>query len=192
MPEYPSGDVAELLRRWVEGDKAALAATLPVVYAELRRLAHYHLEAERPEHTLQSTALVHEAFLRLVGGEPVHVQNRAHFIAVASHLMRQILVDHARRRQANKRDGGFRIAIEDLMDLPGSKEELPIIAVDKALDGLSRVDERQSKVVEMKFFGGLSAPEIAQVLGISLATVERDWRTARIWLRREITRQLVS
>jgi RNA polymerase sigma factor (TIGR02999 family) len=188
MPEDPSGQVAELLQRWVQGDEAALAAAVPVVYAELRNLAHYHLKSERMDHTLQSTALVHEAFLRLVGGEPVHLQNRAHFVAIASRLMRQILVDYARTRQASKRDGGFRIAIEDLADLASSKEEVPIVAVDKALDGLSRVDERQSKVVEMKFFGGLSAREIAQVLGISLATVERDWRTARIWLRREMAR----
>ncbi len=188
MPEDPSGQVAELLQRWVQGDEAALAAAVPVVYAELRRLAHYHLKSERLDHTLQSTALVHEAFLRLVGGEPIHLQNRAHFVAVASRLMRQILVDYSRNRQANKRDGGYRIAIEDLADLPNSKEEVPIVAVDRALDGLSRMDERQSKVVEMKFFGGLSAPEIAQVLGVSLATVERDWRTARIWLRREMAR----
>jgi RNA polymerase sigma factor (TIGR02999 family) len=190
MPEDPSGQVAELLRQWAEGDKAALGATVPLVYAELRRLAHYHVNSERLNHSLQSTALVHEAFLRLVGGEPVHVKNRAHFVAVASHVMRQILVDYARSRRANKRNGGLRIAIEDLTDLPSSQEEVPILAVDKALDGLSRVDERQSKVVEMKFFGGLSAPEIAQVLGISLATVERDWRTARIWLRREMSRSI--
>jgi RNA polymerase sigma factor (TIGR02999 family) len=188
MAEAPSGQVAELLQRWMQGDEAALAAAVPVVYAELRNLAHYHLKSERLDHTLQSTALVHEAFLRLVGGEPIHLQNRAHFVAIASRLMRQILVDYARTRQASKRDGGFRIAIEDLADLASSKEEVPIIAVDKALDGLSRVDERQSKVVEMKFFGGLSAREIAQALGISLATVERDWRTARIWLRREMAR----
>lgn len=188
MPDESSGEVAELLQRWMQGDEAALAAAVPVVYAELRRLAHYHLKSERLEHTLESTALVHEAFLRLVGTEPVHLQNRAHFVAIASRLMRQILVDYARNRQANKRDGGYRIAIEDLGNLPSGKEEVPIVAVDKALDGLSRVDERQGKVVEMKFFGGLSAPEIAQVLGISLATVERDWRTARIWLRREIAR----
>jgi RNA polymerase sigma factor (TIGR02999 family) len=190
MPEDPSGQVAELLRQWAEGDKAALGATVPLVYAELRRLAHHHLNSERLNHSLQSTALVHEAFLRLVGGEPVHVKNRAHFVAVASHVMRQILVDYARSRKANKRDGGLRIAIEDLADLPSSQEEVPIVAVDKALDELSRVDERQSKVVEMKFFGGLSAPEIAHVLGVSLATVERDWRTARIWLRREMSRSI--
>jgi RNA polymerase sigma factor (TIGR02999 family) len=188
MPEYPSGEITGLLQRWVEGDKAALDAVVPVVYAELRRVAHHHLKSERPGHTLQSTALVNEAFLRLVGGEPVHLQNRAHFIGIASHLMRQILVDYARSRQAKKRDGGVRIPLEDLADMPGSKEEEPIVAVDRALDGLCRIDERQSKVVEMKFFGGLSAPEIAQVLGISLATVERDWRTARIWLRREMAR----
>lgn len=187
MPEDPSGQVAELLQRWVKGDEAALAAVVPVVYKELRRLAHYHLKSERPDHTLQSTALVNEAFLRLVGGKPVHLRNRAHFVAVASRLMRQILVDYARSRQANKRDGGYRITLEDIVDLPGNKE-VPLVRVDRALDELSRMDERQGKVVEMKFFGGLSAPEIAQVLGISLATVERDWRTARIWLRREMTR----
>ena len=114
MPGEPTGEVAVLLQRWAQGDEAALAAAVPVVYAELRRLAHHHLKAERLDHTLQSTALVHEAFLRLVGSEPVHLQNRAHFIAIASRLMRQILVDYARSRQANKRDGGFRIAIEDL------------------------------------------------------------------------------
>jgi len=188
MPEDTSGHVAELLRRWAEGDKAALAAAVPLVYAELRRLAHRHLKSERLNHTLQSTALVHEAYLRLMGGEPVRLKDRAHFVAVASHLMREILVDYARSRQANKRDGGLKIAIEDLTDLPSSQEEVPIVAVDKALDGLSRLDERQSKVVEMKFFGGLSAPDIARTLGVSLATVERDWRTARIWLRREMAR----
>src|SRR5271170_6626673 len=175
MPEVQSGQVTELLQRWVQGDEKALGVLMPLVYQELQRLAHYHLKSERVDHTLQSTALVHEAFMRLVGGEPVHLQNRAHFIAIASRLMRQILVDYARSRQANKRDGGFRIAIEEVA-LPAGKEEVPVVAVDKALDELSRVDERQSKIVEMKFFGGLSAPEIAQVLGISLATVERDWR----------------
>jgi RNA polymerase sigma factor (TIGR02999 family) len=188
MPENPSGQVTGLLQRWVEGDKQALTAVVPVVYAELRRVAHHHLKSERSDHTLQSMALVNEAFLRLVGGKPVHLQNRAHFIGIASHLMRQVLVDYARARQADKRDGGLRITIEDFADLPNCTEEAPIIAVDRALDELCRVDERQSKVVEMKFFGGLSAAEIAQVLGISLATVERDWRTARIWLRREMSR----
>jgi RNA polymerase sigma factor (TIGR02999 family) len=187
MREDPSGQVAEFLQRWAQGDEEALAALVPVVYKELRRLAHFHLKSERASHTLQSTALVNEAFLRLVGGAPVLLQNRAHFIAVASRLMRQILVDYARSRGANKRDGGHRIALEDFADRSGAAEA-PLTAVDTALDELSRVDERQAKVVEMKFFGGLSEPEIAQVLGISLATVERDWRTARIWLRREMTR----
>ena len=187
MPEDPSGQVAELLQRWVQGDEAALAAAVPVVYAELRNLAHYHLKSERLDHTLQSTALVHEAFLRLVGGEPVHLQNRAHFVAIASRLMRQILVDYARSRGARKRDGGWRIAIEDLRELPND-ENVPIVALDHALDALSKADERQAKIVEMKFFGGLSAEEIAAVLNISLATVERKWATARIWLRREMKR----
>jgi RNA polymerase sigma factor (TIGR02999 family) len=188
VPGVQADQVTELLQQWVKGDEKALGILVPLVYQELRRLAHHHLQSERTDHTLQSTALVNEAFLRLNGSDPVLLQNRGHFIAIASRLMRQILVDYARTRQASKRDGGFRIAIEDLTDLASSKEEVPIVAVDKALDGLSRVDERQSKVVEMKFFGGLSEREIAQVLGISLATVERDWRTARIWLRREMAR----
>jgi RNA polymerase sigma factor (TIGR02999 family) len=187
MPADRSGQVAELLQRWVQGDEAALAAVAPVVYKELRRLAHNHLKTERPDHTLQSTALVNEVFLRLMGGQPMHLQNRGHFIAIASRLMRQILVDYARSRRANKRDGGFRISLQEVADLHDA-EEIPIVALDRALDDLSRVDPRQGKIVEMKFFGGLSTAEISALLGISLATVERDWSTARLWLRREMNR----
>jgi RNA polymerase sigma factor (TIGR02999 family) len=180
-----SGRVSELLQQWVKGDQEALGEVAPVIYQELRRLAHYHLKSERADHTLQSTALVNEAFMQLLGSQPVQLQNRAHFVAIASRLMRQILVQYARRRQAAKRDGGCRIALEDIADLPVAGDE-ELLGLDDALDELSRIDDRQGKIVQMKFFGGLSAPDISQVLGISLATVERDWATARIWLRREM------
>jgi RNA polymerase sigma factor (TIGR02999 family) len=188
MSEDPSDEVAELLQRWVQGDDKALRALVPVVYQELRRVAHYHLRSERADHTLQSTALIHEVYLRLLGGEPVELQNRAHFIAVASRLMRQILVDYARGRRANKRDGGCRIAFEELAALPGGNGDTELVALDSALEELSRLAERQGKIVEMKFFGGLSAAEISQVLGLSRATVDRDWATARVWLHRQMSR----
>jgi RNA polymerase sigma factor (TIGR02999 family) len=184
MPE-DSGKVAELLQQWVEGDKDALGQVVPVVYQELRRLAHFQLKTERADHVLQSTALVNEAFLRLLGGQPVELRNRSHFVAVAARLMRQVLMEYGRRRRANKRDGGYRISFEHILDLP-INNDAELEALDHALDGLARADERQAQVVEMKFFGGLAEPEVAEVLGISLATVERDWRTARIWLRREM------
>jgi RNA polymerase sigma factor (TIGR02999 family) len=187
MPEDQSGQVTQLLQHWKQGDEQALRALVPLVYKELRRLAHYHLQAERSDHTLQSTALVHEAFLRMLGGQPVQLENRAHFIAVASRLMRQILVDYARERRASKRDGGCRIDVECLEALP-VKGDAELLALDDALDELGRIDERQGKIVEMKFFGGLSAPEISNVLGISRATVDRDWATARVWLHRQMSR----
>ncbi len=186
-PEDQSGQVTLLLHHWKRGDEKALGDLVPLVYKELRSLAHYHLRSERPDHTLQSTALVHEAYLRLLGGQPVELQNRAHFIAVASRLMRQILVDHARGRRADKRDGGCKITLEELAALPGNGDA-ELLALDDALDELSRMDERQGKIVEMKFFGGLSAPEISEVLGVSRATVDRDWATARVWLHRQMNR----
>lgn len=185
MPEAPSGQVTQLLQHWVAGDEKALGDLVPVVYRELRRIAHYHLQSERADHTLQSTALVNEAFLRLLGSQPAELQNRAHFVAIASRLMRQILVDYTRNRRANKRDGGCRIDIEALVNLPAAGDA-QLEELDDALEVLSRLDERQAKIVDMKFFGGLTAPEIAQVLGISLTTVERDWSVARLWLRREM------
>ena len=188
MPEVQKDQVTELLQQWVSGNEKALGILVPLVYQELRRLAHLHLQSERADHTLQSTALVNEAFLRLNGADPIRLQNRGHFIAIASRAMRQILVDYARSRGARKRDGGCRVAIEDLGELPGGDENVPIIELDQALDALSKADARQGKIVEMKFFGGLSTQEIADVLDISLATVERKWATARIWLRREMKR----
>src|SRR5580693_3703343 len=187
MSEDQPGQVTELLHHWKQGDEKALRALLPLVYKELRRLAHYHLQSERADHTLQSTALVHEAYLRLLGGQPADLQNRSHFIAIASRVMRQILVDYARERRASKRDGGHRIALEDLAELPVASDA-DLVALDEALHELSRVDERQGKIVEMKFFGGLSAPEISQVLGVSRATVDREWATARVWLYRHISK----
>jgi RNA polymerase sigma factor (TIGR02999 family) len=187
LTEYRSGQITELLQHWVQGDEKALAAMVPVVYKELQHLARQHLQSERAGHTLQSTALVHEAFLRLLGSEPIELQNRAHFIAVASRVMRQILVDYARNRNAHKRDGGCRITLDDLAELPVNGDA-ELVALDDALHELSRVDERQGKIVEMKFFGGLSAPEISQVLGLSRATIDRDWATARVWLHRHISK----
>ena len=187
MSHSAGGEVTALLKNWVQGDKRALPALMPLLYRELRRIAHYQLKAERSDHTLQSTALVHEAYLRLLGGKPADLCSRTHFIAVASRLMRQVLVDYARTRNAGKRAGGLRIELEEAADLPINGDE-ELIALDLALHELSRLDERQAQIVEMKFFGGLSAPEIAEVLGMSRATVDRDWATARVWLHRQINR----
>ena len=187
MPEDRSVQVTSLLQQWVQGDERALEELVPAVYNELRRLAHHHLQSERSEHTLQSTALVNEAFLRLLGDQPAELRNRAHFIAIASRLMRQILVDYARSRRADKRDGGRRIDVEALANLP-IKGDAQLLALDEALEELSRIDERQAKIVDMKFFGGLSATAISQVLNLSRATVDRDWATARVWLHRQMSR----
>jgi RNA polymerase sigma factor (TIGR02999 family) len=187
MVEDDSGEVTELLRHWTQGDEKALEELLPIVYKELRRLAHYHLQSERPDHTLQSTALVHEAYLRLMGGHPIQFENRAHFIAVASRLMRQVLVDYARERKAQKRSGGVRIVLEHLDQL-AVDSDAELLALNDALEELVRIDPRQGKIVEMKFFGGLSAPEISEVMNLSRATVDRDWATARVWLHRQMSR----
>jgi RNA polymerase sigma-70 factor (ECF subfamily) len=189
LPENQPGQVTELLQHWKRGDQGALQALVPIVYRELRRLAHYYLRSERPDHTLQSTALVHEAYLRLADQNAP--ENRAHFIAVASRLMRQILVDYARSRKASKRNGGCRITLEQVGTLP-MDSDAELIGLDLALNELADIDERQAKIVEMKFFGGLSAPEISEALGISRATVDRDWATARVWLHRQITKQVAS
>jgi len=178
--------VTALLERWRKGDEGALHQLVPLLYQELRRLAHYYLRSERPDHTLQSTALVHEAYLRLAGGQQVP-ENRAHFFAVASRAMRQILVDYARIRAASKRDGGIRIDLDNVETLPVNGDA-ELLALDEALQKLSSLDERQARIVEMKFFGGLSAPEISETLGISRATVDRDWAVARVWLHREMSR----
>jgi RNA polymerase sigma factor (TIGR02999 family) len=187
MPEEQSDSVSMLLSHWVKGDQKALAALLPLVYKELRRVAHYQLQQERPGHTLQSTALVHEAYLRLLSNKAPAAQNRSHFIAIASRLIRQILVDYARERRAAKRDGGCRVAVEFLEAQP-VLEDADLLALDDALNDLYRTDERQAQIVDMKFFGGLTSPEVSEALGLSRATVDRDWATARAWLHRQMRR----
>jgi RNA polymerase sigma factor (TIGR02999 family) len=174
-----SGRNSELLQQWADGDRKALGALAPVVYQDLRRLAHRHLRSERPGHTLQSTALVNEVYIRLLEGRPCELTDRRHFVVVASRAMRQILVDYARGRRAQKRDGGCRVALDEIAGLPTRGPE-ELIALDDVLEELSRIDERQGRIVEMRFFGGLSMSEIADVMGISVATVERDRSTARI------------
>ena len=185
-PVQPSFEpVSELLAKWEAGDRAAFQALVPLIYRELRRQAHRYLREERPGHTLQTTALVHEAYLRLHTKGPTHFENRAHFFAISAQLMRQILVDHARARKAAKRDGGARVTLEDVAGLLPN-HGVDLIELDDALESLAQLDSQQSLIVELRFFGGLSIEETSQVLGISPATVKRDWATARVWLHREM------
>jgi RNA polymerase sigma factor (TIGR02999 family) len=187
MVTLSSQGVSELLARWQGGDEEALRALLPLVYNELRRLAHHFLQQERPGHTLQSTALVHEVYLKLMKDGTANFENRAHFFAVAAQLMRQILVDYARSRRAVKRNFGHKVTWDDAITWVGKKTP-DLIALDDALNELSKVDPQQGRVVELRFFGGLSIEETAHVLTVSPATVKRDWRTARAWLHREMKR----
>lgn len=185
LPEVSPKDVTELLAQWQGGNQEAIQSLLPLIYHELRRLARRHLSGERLEHTLQSTALVHEAYLRMVKPGAVRVENRAHFFAIASEIMRQILVDYARRRLAGKRDGGRRLSLEEAGEL-AQRKGIDLIALDDALKSLSQMSPRQGRIVELRFFGGLSTQEISAVLGISTATVDREWATAKAWLYREM------
>ena len=187
MSEFSSSNqVSELLLRWQGGDSSALDSLIPVVYAELRKLARTYLRKERPDHTLQSAALVHEAYVRLAGKDPPHWQNRAHFFGVAARLMREILVDHARNRRAAKRGAGVpQVSLSEAIGLPHLKS-VNLLLLDDALCRLAELDERQCRIVELRFFAGLSIEETAEALGISSATVSREWTTARLWLRHEI------
>lgn len=181
-------DVTQLLLDWNAGDQRALAELMPLVYAELRQIAARQLRRERHDHTLQPTALVHEAWLRLAQTNRLTWQNRAHFLGVAAELMRRVLVDHARRRSASIRGGGeTRLALDEALNVAPSRE-VNLLALDDALTSLAALDPRQSKIVELKYFGGLEIEEIAEVVGISPATVKRDWQWARAWLHREISR----
>lgn len=184
-----STQVTQLLARWGAGEAAAREALIPLVYDELRRLARYSLARQRPDHTLQSTALVHEAYMRLVGRTSVHFENRAHFFAVASQLMRRILVDHARKHNAAKRGGNNLTLVLDKAVALTSERELDLTMLDDALNNLATLDARQANIVEMRFFGGLSIDETSHVLGISPATVKREWTTARTWLYDQMTRE---
>jgi RNA polymerase sigma factor (TIGR02999 family) len=183
-----STQVTQLLGRWRNGDRAALDSLIPLVYKELRRIAQHYLRNERPGHTLQGTALVHEAYVRMIEQDLPEWQNRAHFFAVAAQLMRQILVDHARAHRSDKRGGGACTLALDEADKDAFRVDIDIIALDDALKTLSSMDPQQGKVVELKFFGGLSVEDTAEVLGVSSSTVKRDWTTARAWLHRELDR----
>jgi len=181
-------EISELLVAWGGCDESALDRLMPLVYDELRRLAHRYMSHERPGHTLQTTALVNEAYLRLVNWREARWQNRAHFFAVAAQMMRRILVDFARDRQYLKRGGGaLRVSLDKAASFTKSRSE-DLVALDEALAALAEVDRRKGRVVEMRFFGGLSVKEVAEVLKVSEETVMRDWRLAKVWLLRELGR----
>jgi len=179
--------ITELLIDWSQGDQAALEKLMPLVYNELRRLASNYLRRERAGHTLQPTALVNEAYLKLIDQRNAKWQNRAHFFGISAQLMRRILVDHARQHQAVKRGGSNqqRLSITSAEQF-AKQPEVDLLALNEALDELARIDPQQGRIVELKFFGGLSIDETAEVLGVSHATVERDWKMARAWLRRQL------
>lgn len=187
MPQPTSQDVTQLLREWRAGDQDALEALVPLIYKELHSLAHYCLQGERSQHTLQSTALVHEAYLRLVDQSPVQSDNRAHFFAIAARLMRQILVDYARSRRAAKRGVDCTVQLDTAVDA-SQKQPAELVELDEALNELSRMDPQQGRIVELRYFAGLTIEETAAVLRISAATVKRDWNLAKAWLAREIKR----
>jgi RNA polymerase sigma factor (TIGR02999 family) len=181
--------VTQLLLEWGAGDRAALDQLVPLVFDELRRLAHSYLRRERAEHTLQPTALVNEAYLRLADQRRVNWQSRAHFFGIAANLMRQILVDHARQRAAEKRGGADlqRLSLTQAERVV-NHEDVDVLALNEALERLNGFDEQQARIVELKFFAGLTIEETAEVLNVSHATVERDWKLARAWLKRELSR----
>ena len=181
MTNPTTREVTQLLAEWSSGDESALGELLPLVEKELHRLAHHYMSRERPGHTLQTTALINEAYLRIAHGKQKHFQNRAHFFAVAANLMRQILVDHARARQSAKRGGGLqRVSLDEAV--VSSERAAELIALDEALCELARVVPRQGRVVELRYFGGLSVEETAEVLKIHPNTVLNDWREAKAWL----------
>lgn len=180
-------DVTQLLIAWSNGDERSLELLLPIVYQELRRLAQHYIQQERPDHTLQATALVHEAFLRLIDTKNVRWQNRAHFFGVAARTMRHILVDIARQRRAQKRGGGNKVSLDEAFVVPCETEDMNLVALDEALTELADIDAQQSRIIELRYFAGLTIEETAEVLRISPATVKREWSMARAWLHRELT-----
>jgi RNA polymerase sigma factor (TIGR02999 family) len=184
-----TADVTRILRAWRDGDATAPDRLMPLVYAELRRLARDYLRRERPGHTLQPTALVHEAYLRLVRQSDVDWQSRAHFFGIAARMMRRILIDHARAHLADKRGGGPRpLSLDETIHTPADRAA-ELVALDDALERLAELDPRKGRVVELRFFGGLTAAEAAAFLEVSEKTVKRDWQIARLWLHRELNRE---
>lgn len=182
-----SQNITKLLVDWRNGDQAALDRLMPLVYAELRRMANYYMRNERKGHTLQTSALVNEAYLRLVDHENIEWQNRSHFFGLAAQAMRRILVDHARSRNYQKRGGDAeRVSFDEAANF-AEERATELIALDEALQELAKLDPRKSRIVEMRYFGGLSGEETAEALGISTATVSRDWETAKAWLLRELS-----
>jgi len=182
----PQQRVTELLAQWSNGDNAALAELTPLIYEELRRLAHHQMAGQRPDHTLQTTALVNEAYLRLADQTRVNWQNRAHFFAVAARAMRQILVDYARSQQSKRRGGGaLKVELEDAA-IVSPEQSQEIVDLHEALEKLAQLDARKAQVVELKYFGGLNYDEMAEVLKISRVTVRRDWEFAKLWLYTEL------
>jgi len=185
--ESPSGSLAAIIENYNCGDAQAQARLIERLYRDLRRIAAAHLRAERPNHTLQPTALVHEAYARLAGQSEIDLKDRVHFLAIVSHLMRQVLVDYAKARRAAKRGGGGRqVTLDECMFVENTRS-LDVLIMDELLERLTKLNARHARIVEMHFFGGLSFEEIAEVLGIGLRTVERDWKMARAWLRSEIS-----
>src|SRR5262245_12364054 len=178
-------ELTNLLAAWSDGDRSALEKLLPLVADELHRLAHRYMSHEREGHTLQTTALVNEAYLKLVDQRQVHWQNRAHFFGIAAQIMRRILIDHARKRLGAKRGGGKTISLEEVA-VVSDERAAELVALDEALKNLAAVDERKGRIVELRYFGGLSVAEIAQVLGVSEDTVTREWQRAQAFLRREL------
>jgi len=182
MPTMASAQVTELLHAWGAGDEAALHQLVPLVESELRRLAGVYMARERSGHTLQPTALVNEAFLRLVDAHDIRWQGRAHFFGIAARLMRRVLVDHARARGFQKRGGGAHAVPLETAVLVSRAPDIALLDLDQALDGLATLDDRKARVVEMRFFGGMTVEETADALGVSVDTVKRDWRVAKLWL----------
>ncbi|HYP28195.1 MAG TPA: sigma-70 family RNA polymerase sigma factor [Blastocatellia bacterium] len=180
-------EVTQLLIDWRNGDRDALDKLMPIVYEELRRLAHRYMSRERPDHTLQTSALVNEAYLRLANQKNVEWQNRAHFFAIAANVMRRLLVNHARSRGYAKRGGGARQVTLDEQALMSRERDAELVALDEALGRLTAIDPRKGQIVELRYFGGLSVEEVAEVLGISDITVKREWGKAKAWLYRELS-----
>ena len=190
-PKAPSADtdVSGLLRAWSDGDKDALQALTPIVYEELHRLARHYMRRERSGHSLQATALVNEAYMRLADYTRMQWQDRAHFFAESAQVMRRILVDYARRHNVKRGRGAQHVPLEDVAVVAsGEAAETDLVALDEALIGLTRIDPRKARIVEMRFFGGLSVEEIGEVLKVSPGTIKRDWRAAKAWLYQELTR----